>query len=517
MISISNIKSSRMAFAAAAFLSLSQVAVAQAPAQPFEGEHRGLIILVEFGAKPLAGISEVLFSDPTGEASTDDDVRKANVRSFYERVANEEGFSDETTGFTQSVCDYFLAQSRGAFKFKFDVMGPYKLRNPYTYYGADNGSTIDVNLCNLIQDACTYAQRVDSIADPSVYDWDADGYADQVFILYAGQGQNTNGENTSLIWPQEGNLSGVGSSVAPFTLGDESKAVKVDTYACSCELGEGGKRDGIGTICHEFSHCLGLPDAYDKGTSFGATSLNYGTYVWDPMNMGNYLGDSFSPAGYTALERWLCGWLTPIELSTDNETAVLNLKPLSEGGDAYVIRNPAYTDEFYMIENRAKTGTDTALYASGLLITHVDYSEEAWQANNVNTTKERCAVVAADNSWLRTVDDVIGDLYPYVKDGAVANNTLSNVSTPACTTIHPNTDGSYFLNVKVTDMEINADGSANFVCSADATKPTVISEPKIEAEQSVEAYSLDGRKISTNGAQLGRGLYIVGGKLKMIK
>ena len=507
---------SRKALAAAAVFSLSPMAVAQAPAQPFEGEHRGLIILVEFGAKSSEGIPEVLFSDPTG-AATDDDTRKANVRSFYDRVANEESFSDEATGFTQSVCDYFLAQSRGAFKFKFDVMGPYKLRNPYTYYGADSGSTIDANLCALIQDACDKAHRTDNITNPSAYDWDGDGYADQVFVLYAGQGQNTNGDNTSLIWPQEGNLSGVGSTVSPFSLGEDSFGVKVNTYACSCELGEGGKIDGIGTICHEFSHCLGLPDTYDKGTSFGATSLNYGTYVWDPMNMGNYLGDSFSPAGYTALERWICGWLTPIELSTTTETAVLNLKPLSEGGDAYIIRNSAYTDEFYMIENRAQTGTDAALYASGLLITHIDYSDEAWQANNVNTTKERCAVVPADNSQLRTVDDVVGDLYPYVKDGEVINNTLSNVSSPACATIHANTDGSYLLNVKIENIEINADGSAHFVCKEDTSKSTSISEPKDNAEQSADIYSLDGRKIVTSGLSLSRGLYIVGGKLKMIK
>lgn len=39
--------------------------------------------------------------------------------------------------------------------------------------------------------------------------------------------------------------------------------VKVDTYACSCELNDQNKLDGIGTFCHEFSHCLDLPDLYD--------------------------------------------------------------------------------------------------------------------------------------------------------------------------------------------------------------------------------------------------------------
>ena len=44
--------------------------------------------------------------------------------------------------------------------------------------------------------------------------------------------------------------------------------VTVDTYACGSELmGISGKTlDGIGTMCHEYSHCLGLPDFYARLT-----------------------------------------------------------------------------------------------------------------------------------------------------------------------------------------------------------------------------------------------------------
>ena len=40
--------------------------------------------------------------------------------------------------------------------------------------------------------------------------------------------------------------------------------VWINTYACSSELKDftGKKMNGIGTMCHEFSHCLGLPDLY---------------------------------------------------------------------------------------------------------------------------------------------------------------------------------------------------------------------------------------------------------------
>ena len=62
---------------------------------------------------------------------------------------------------------------------------------------------------------------------------------------------------------------------------------------------------------------------YDKG-GFGATELFYGTYVWDLMNMGNYLDNGFQPAGFTAYERWYCGRTNLTELTANTE--IKNMK-----------------------------------------------------------------------------------------------------------------------------------------------------------------------------------------------
>lgn len=62
--------------------------------------------------------------------------------------------------------------------------------------------------------------------------------------------------------------------------------VKVDTYACSSELNGLNKLDGIGTFCHEFSHCLDLPDLYD--TSYTGW---FGLGEFDLMDSGSYNGD----------------------------------------------------------------------------------------------------------------------------------------------------------------------------------------------------------------------------------
>lgn len=408
----------------------------------FMGKKRGLIILVEFNKRSAT-------STPARTFTLD------NAAQYYDRVANEERFTDPEIGFKGSVYDYFLAQSYGQFEFNFDVVGPYRLPNPYNYYGQDNGTMLDTHLGQLIYDACDWAN--DDV-DFTQYDWDGDGVVEQVFVLYAGQGQNVNGEDTGLIWPQEGTLNAFGSDQKPFQM----DGVTIDNFACSCELGEGGRIDGIGTICHEFSHCFGLPDMYDKGT-FGAATLNYGTYVWDLMNMGNYLDNGYQPAGYTAYQRAFCGWMTLKELKDTQD--IQHMQPLAVAPEAYIIYNEGHRDEYYIVENRQPTGCDAGLLGSGLLISHVDYSEEAWSSNNVNTGKERFGILAADNTWqmvdykewVQNADKMGGDLYPFQ-----GNNSLTATSTPAAAVNHPNKDGSMLMQKDLTDIEQHADGTVSF-------------------------------------------------------
>ena len=100
-----------------------------------------------------------------------------------------------------------------------------------------------------------------------------------------------------------------------FTLEEDRKVLKINgtkinTYACSNELKYDGKIAGIGTFCHEFSHCMGFPDVYDVQDK-GSFAMD----AWDLMDYGNYNGDGYLPAGYTAYEKMTCGWLSPVELA----------------------------------------------------------------------------------------------------------------------------------------------------------------------------------------------------------
>lgn len=401
---------------------------AEAASSIFSGNKRGLVILVEFPNKQFS------MADPV---------------ALYRKITNAPDYHDN--GFQGSVRDYFKAQSGGKFILDFDVAGPVMMSQPYDYYGNDG----EKNISEMVKEACKGVQ--DSI-DFSRYDWDGDGEAEEVFILYAGYGQNDyDTSNDSLIWPLMNKLEGDRKSL-------KINGTKINTYACSSELKYDGEIAGIGTFCHEFSHCMGFPDIYDVQNK-GSFAMD----AWDLMDYGNYNGDGYLPAGYTAYEKMTCGWLSPVELGNDS-VEVKDMKPLADGGQAYLIRHPQYANEYYLLENRQLVGFDKLLPGSGVLITHVDYDKDAWKANAVNTIglyngyyndHLRLALVPADGIASRST--IAHDAYPYG-----SRNSFSDSSTPAATLFHDNDDGSKLLHCSVSNISVDGDGVASFVYSPDS-------------------------------------------------
>lgn len=449
------------------------------------GDKKALLILVSFPDKPFS---------------------EGVTRDYFDRIANEENFNDGD--FKGSVHDYFKAQSMGKLNLSFDVVGPVEMPDRYRYYGANLGGTQgnDAHIGEMIYNAC---QGVDGEVDFSKYDWDGDGKMDQVVVVYAGQGEAAGGD-ANTIWPQEGYLSAQLSDQEPFTL----DGVTIDKFAVSCELGLSGKLDGIGTLCHEFSHCFGLPDFYDRSGSMLGGS-NYGMSVYSLMDYGNYMGNSFLPVHYTSYEQMFCGWKQPIVLK--NDTTVTNMKPLSEGGDAYIIYNDAHPDEYFLLENRQPTGWDAGLFGGGLLIIHVDYSKETWDANQVNSSaRQRCTVVHADNSAVRyyvelnNESEVVGDLYPWN-----ANNALTNTSTPAAALNNDNGSNGKLLGKSVTNITRNADGTIGFKFWASPVSG-ITSVNTVPAAKAKAFYTIDGRYAGQDKEALAPGLYLQNGRKVII-
>ncbi len=413
----------------------------------YKGSKKGLIILVEFKDKTF---------------------NMSSPQAYYNRQANEKGFDDGRQ--KGSVSDYFYDQSDGQFDLKFDVVGPVKMLDGYAFYGQDGSNgDIDVNVGSMLVSAISMVSDQLNWAD---YDWDGDNEVEQVYFIYAGGGQAT-GAGSNTIWPHKHNLRyRKETNYKPMVI----DGITVDTYACSNEINQNNNTAGIGTLCHEFSHCMGLPDMYDTSGNSGNTAANYGMGTWDIMNSGSYNNNGYTPAGYTSWEKMMSGWLEPVELTSD--AVVKDMAPLSEGGQSYIIYNPAYRNEYYMIEHRAKTGWDKNIPAEGMLILHVDYDERIFNLYNAPNTfqngvndHQRLTIFHADNTEGDRNETT--DPYPYNN-----LNVLSNYSTPAATLHNANVDGTKMMNIRVNRIKRNEDGTMSFVFGdmASADKSVLFAE-----------------------------------------
>lgn len=363
------------------------------------------------------------------------DVKFSSVKSQMEELANgENGTPENGTG---SIRQFFVDQSEGQFLPVFDVIGPITLKNNMEYYGANDKEGNDLRPQEMAEEASKLAYAEFGV-DFKRYDNNHDGYVDFLYIIYAGYGEASYPdmlENT--IWPHQWELE------KPLMLG----GVNVQQYACNNELAghRGNTLAGIGTFCHEFSHCLGLPDFYDtssEGTAFGMST-------WSIMDYGCYNNDGHTPCGYNAYEKDFIGWKLLVELK---EPMYVTLKPLSEGGEACKIVNDANPNEFYVVEHVDQKGWHKYAPASGMMVLHVDYDEEVWYNNEVNNDPNHRHVTIIPADGKLDEQTLAGDVYP----GATKNRSLTSTSCPAAKVY----TGGY-MNKDITDI-VAENGATTF-------------------------------------------------------
>lgn len=394
----------------------------------YTGKKKGLVILVNF-----ANLTMI----------------EDNAQQAFDDMFNKEGYNEN--GHVGSVHDYFYDQSYGMFDLSFDVVGPVTMENNYGYYGKNSevyGG--DMNVREMVIESCKLADKEVNFAD---YDWDDDGIVEQVFLVYAGYGEHADAP-ANTIWPHES------------VLGRELilDGVKINTYACSCELsGNRGKiMNGIGTACHEFSHCLGYPDLYDTDYSDA-----FGMCFWDLMDSGSHSGPNRCgerPYGYSAYERWCAGWLDLKEI--DSTQHIDKLKSLAETPTAYIIYNEGDKNEYFILENHQndKWYKYTGIWEAGhgLMVTHVDYNELAWKLNLVNPSlsHQRFSIIPADNRYDKTEDGLLGDLYPGKSNVVLIDNNSHRDSGGKL--FNPNIDCSYDMNKPICNIVENEKGEISF-------------------------------------------------------
>lgn len=341
---------------------------------PTMGSPKAMILLVEF--------QDVKFQTP-------------NPHEAFTDLIKQKGYSHG--GAQGSALDYFTDQSNGIFTPDFQVFGPITVPQGEPYYGSSTATAYDSQAWKMVEDACRKLHEEQPDLDWSEFDNDGDGRVDNIFVFYAGYGQNE-GAPSWTIWPHSADL------ITFYGVNLEFNGVKVGNYACTNELrGTSGlKRAGIGTFCHEYSHVLGLPDYYPTN---GSGAFTPGAY--EVMDHGSYNNEGNTPPNYSAFSRYSVGWLNPRVLSAAED---VTLNPVTTG-EALMIRTDL-DNEYYILENRQRTGWDAYIPGHGMLVWHVDFDKTIWINNQVNNTSshQRIDLVEADN--VCTAETRAGDTFP---------------------------------------------------------------------------------------------------------
>ena len=365
---------------------------------------RGLIILINY--------TDRKFADYVPWNFTPEDFYEQMINGHdYQGFTLPAGTKVECMG---SVRDYYYDNSFQQFDPHFDILGPVDV--PFACTDAHQFNCDSIFFAAL--------QTLDPDVDFSQYDTDEDGTADMVFFLVAGHGSDYSANNRDYLWPH----------MKDFTESPVLDGVNFKLYACSTNMtGEENEYyinynnvAGIGTICHEFSHCLGLPDFYDAdGVGSGGTNLTH-PMTWSVMASGFKNNNGRNPAGYSLFERYALGFAQPVLIEGEGTITV----PALEKSNTGYRMNTANEGEYFIIENRQRVKWDKNLAGPGMLIWRVDSTNvEVWENNLVNSNPNHMyyELLRAKFSGL---NDSYNDPFPGVgKVTSITNATQPNLRT----------------------------------------------------------------------------------------
>lgn len=340
----------------------------------------------------------------------------------FNNLANQEGYS--VNGGSGSFKDYFTDVSGGQLLIDTDVFGWYTAANNRATYGVQDLDNRNFTLArNLVREAVDAAEAAG--VDFSQYDGDNDGRVDVVEIIHSGRGTEESG-NPDDIWSHRWGLGGLSVTYDGKLINDYiMQAEKLGpTNICN-----------IGVLVHEFGHALGLPDLYD--TNGGSAGIGR----WCLMAGGTWNHNGRTPAHPSAWCKEQLGWMNPVELT--GEGSVTNMAVSQSNTESYRI-NVASSSQYYLLENRLKTGWDTYLPGNGLMIYHIDPT----QSSNADENRRRVDIEQADGNLDLNVDSGgnsgdNGDTYP-----GSSNNTEFSCGT------NPNSNlyGGGNSNVRISNI-----------------------------------------------------------------
>jgi len=146
----------------------------------------------------------------------------------------------------------------------------------------------------------------------------------------------------------------------------------------------------FGVLCHEFGHALGLPELYAPGGK-----AHEGIGVWGLMGQGTWLGKGDQPSRPSAWEKMKLGW---VDVETIEQTTLGVTLPAVDV-EPKVVKIPAVPgrpEEYYLLENRRRSGHDAELPGDGILVWHVDERVGGFRSAQLDPRHKMLHLVEAD-------------------------------------------------------------------------------------------------------------------------
>lgn len=386
------------------------------------GIDRVLVICIDFSDKP----------------------RTISTTTIYNRFFGNNG---------KTFRNYFSDNSYGTYVPSGIVVGWYTAPQTYSYYRDDPSPGCDYGMGSyphngqkLFEDALDMVNNDLSIsyATLSWLDVDGDGYLDRVFVVHAG-GEAALGGNCNEIWA--------------FTWGIYSKTVKgktFGTFATSAEyLDVPSNTQRSGVDCHEYAHVIGLPDLYDYS---GQTD---GTGQWSLMSGGAWGNDyAITPSHLDAWSKYQFGWVSPVI----NPRGLVYIDNVESNNQIikYTTLDP---NEYFLVENRQKTGFDSSLPGSGLLIWHINENKDQHTDRYCHTVSIVQADGLQDLENKRNGGD-LGDPYPGTSNNR-SFGMYTNPNSALCCSPQPCTGIA-------VDILIDNISNSSYTMSFDSILPPVV-------------------------------------------
>jgi M6 family metalloprotease-like protein len=303
-----------------------------------------------------------------------------------------------------SVRDYFRANSSNKCDYSTIIAPLYTTNNPRSHY-TDPTQPYGKRAQELVHEALAHHKSIGFDFSPLTADSSSFVYATNVF--YAGDVINNWSQG---LWPHAHFLANQ-VNLAPGKIAHDYQITAL------------GNELQLGTYCHENGHLLcDFPDLYD----YDSDSAGIGEFCL--MCAGNH-ADQKNPVQIGAYLKHKAGWAGSVA-------------ELTSGLNTFFIRRKN-SREYYIIENRHRSGRDAALPDSGLAIWHVDeLGNNRYQQDDAVDHYE-CALIQADGRLdleANINQGDVGDLHKTAQtfsgkwwDQQLIGITIKNISAPGQT------------------------------------------------------------------------------------